>query len=181
MKLFKVQHIGKSYKVFLTALFANLLIMIVYGYIFVQVRHKNQNIADLTKAVVDLTKQKENLKSAKEVVSESVLLRDTISGYFIPRDGVVAFLNSMENMASRNYLELEVLSVSVAPARVSPDVFEVVTGSLEVFGTWSDVYRFVALTELMPYKVYLRKVSVEKFFDESLETSAGSSKKSAGV
>ena len=152
----------KARKVFFTALCVNLLVASVYSYIFIKIRQKNQHIAALTSSIEALTAQKENLKSIKINFSETASLRNQIDGYFIAKDGVVQFLNSIESLGADNNLALKIVSVGVEPAALSGDIFEVVNVSIEVSGAWSDVYRFAALLELLPLKVSVGRVDLEK-------------------
>lgn len=165
----------KAWRVFLLALGLNLLLVTVYSYLFVTVRQKNQRLAALTSAVETFNEEKANLKSVKETFSQTASLREQLDGHFIPKDGVVEFLDSIESLGAENNLAPQVLSVSVGPAApLSPDIFEAVNATVEVGGTWSDVYRFAALVELLPFKVNLGRVDLEKV---SGETAAGASKK----
>lgn len=153
---------GKSQKVFFTVLCANLLMVSIYSYIFIEIRQKNQLIIETSSAIETLTAQKESLKSVEKTVSETSSLREKIDKYFIPKDGVVQFLDSIESLGAGNNLAIKIVSVSVDPSSVSPDIFEMVNVRIEVSGAWSDAYRFAALVELMPFKISVGRVNLEK-------------------
>jgi len=176
MAILSIAAKSKTWKVFFIALCLNLILVSAYSYIFIKVGQKNQNIAELTSAIEALTAEKENIKSIKETISETAPLRQQIDGYFIAKDGVVQFLNSIQSLGAGNQLGLKVLSVSVGPAPITPDIFELVNVGVEVSGSWSDVYRFAALVELLPFKVYLGRVDLEKVSSGALVADSKSAK-----
>jgi len=173
MQILNSPRIKNARKILFIALCVNLIVVSAYSYILIKIGQKNRHIAELSRTVETLVNQKANLKLAEETVSETALLREQIDRYFIPEDGVVQFLNSLQSLGADNNLELKIISVAIDQATLSPDIFESVNVNVEIFGTWSNVRRFTALIELMPLKIYLNRIDLEKVTDE---TSSGGSK-----
>ena len=175
MKTFNLKTVGKAWKVFCIALCFNLIVVSAYSYAFINIQQKNKHTSELLSESATLTAQKENQGATKENVSETVAVRNELDTYFIPQNGVVPFLNLLQSLGTENHLTLKVVSVGIDVAPLSPDILEEVLANLEVTGTWSDVSRFAALVELMPYKVYLNTVNLEKVSDATVSSSKSAS------
>lgn len=180
MKIPGLASASKTWKFFFTTLLINILVAGAYSYAFVKIGQENQRVSDLSASVKSLTEQKENLSLIKKTLSDTASMRGQLDGYFVPKDGVVQFLNSVESLGNKNNLDVKILSVTADPADLSPDLFESVKASVEVSGTWSDVYRFASLAELLPFKISASRVDLEKISGETKSsvsaTSAGSKK-----
>ena len=153
---------GKAWKVFSIALCFNLIAVSLYLYALITIQQKSQDASTLTADIATLTAQKENLRSVQKNVADTFLVRNELDGYFIPQDGVVQFLNLLQSLGTEKHLTLKVTSVGIDAAPLSPDMLEEVVANLEISGAWSDVSNFAALVELMPYKVYIKSVDLEK-------------------
>ncbi len=162
MRNFNITISGKARRILFTALGLNLIAAGAYLYAFMGIQQKERYTAKLATDITTLAAQKENLKSAKKNVSETAAARDLLDGYFVPKDGVVKFLNLLQSLGTENHLLLKVTSVGIAAAPLSPDILEMIDVHLEVSGAWSDVSRFAALIETLPFKVYLNTVSLAK-------------------
>lgn len=167
MKSFGIHVARKSQKVFLAALFFSLLVMGLYCYAFIKVFKKNEQIALLESQIKVRTEENNNLTSIKERIADTVSARAKLNSYFIPKDGVVPFLNGFESLAEENNLLLKVDSVAIEDEAAAPNLFEHVKLSAEVTGAWSDVYRFSKLIELMPLKVAVDMVDFEKILRQT--------------
>lgn len=162
MKFFSVKTFdNKTKKVFITALLFSFAIIGLYCYLWVKIIQKNQNIALLLGEVETLNMEKETFYSIKEKMSETAPLREKLTEFFIPKDGVVSFLNKIQSLGTENELEFKVDSVSIEDDASAPDSFENVKLNIEAEGAWADIYRFSTLMELMPLKVFVEKVDLE--------------------
>lgn len=167
MKSFGIHAARKSQKVFLGALFFSLLVMGLYAYAFTKVFKKNERIAFLEAQVKAQAEESDNLTSIKGRIADTASSRAKLDSYFISKDGVVTFLNKFESLAAENDLLLEVNTVAIEDEVTAPELFEHVRLSASVTGTWSDVYRFSRLIELMPFKVHVDLVDFEKIFKQT--------------
>ncbi len=151
----------KAKKVFFISLAASILIVGAYWYTFVKILRENIQVAALSSSIQALTKQRDVLASLSDRVKSTEDDRSKIDGYFIPRDGVVVFLNKLQSLADENGLDMAVNSVAIEDSPLSPDIFEVVDVSFTGIGEWSNVYRFVSLINLMPLKIFVDGVDLE--------------------
>lgn len=182
MKFFHPISIGKSGKVFLVALALSLVALGVYFFLFLMVGQKSRFVYQVFNDVETLSSRKESFKTIKDNVSKTVSLRDELDSYFIKKDEVVQFLNLVQALGADNNLETKVVSLGVDPAPVSPDVFETVNLEIQVSGRWAGVYHFAELLELMPLKLSVSAVNLEKDFAGKAQVSSDvSSKKVASI
>lgn len=171
MKIFNITIAGKAWKIFFIASAFSIMLASVYLYALMNIEQKKQHTSELASDIEALAGQKENLKSVKKNVSETVAVRDELDNYFVPKDGVVKFLNLLQSLGNENHLALKVNSVGIEAAPLSPDIFEMIGANLEVSGTWPNVYRFASLVEMLPFKVYLHTVNLAKVSDKSVGSS----------
>lgn len=150
-------------KVFFLAIFWSVIITIVYSYLFFILFKKNESTAFLVAETENLAKERVTLLTLRGQAAETVTSREKLADYFIPKDGVVPFLNGIQDLGRSNNLELKVNSVTVKDEESSPDQFEYLKLAVEGAGNWADVYRFSSLAELLPYKVIVDNVRFEKF------------------
>lgn len=161
MRLFNTQASGKTQKFFLAALISSIVITGLYCYLWVKIIYKNQEVAALRSDVAVLTADKEGLASIKDKITATASVREKLNNYYISKDGVVPFLNMIQNLGKESRLEFKVSSVAIKDEPKTSDVFENVELIIEVKGGWSDVYRFVTLVELLPLRVFVDQVDLE--------------------
>ncbi len=165
---------GKSRKIFYVALVVNLIVAGAYAFVFIKIRAANQRIVTLSGVIDSEAKKKDSLHSAKDIVASTVKEREKLDSYFIPKDGIVAFLNFLQSLGGENNLQIKIDNVNIAPAKPVSKIFETVKISFSALGSWSDARRLVALSELLPYGASLEEVNLEKV---SAGVPAGFSKK----
>ncbi len=157
----------KISKIFWAVLCVNLVAAGIYSLIFIKIEQKTQASAELSTKIADLTLQKDTLQSIKKNISETSDLRNKIDSYFVSKDGMVDFLNLINDLGAENNLTSKVISVGIEPASMSPDTLEVIRANVQVYGTWADVYHFSTLLELLPLKISVNRFNLEKFSDNN--------------
>ena len=161
MRFFSLLTSGKTKKIFVIALFFSVAIVGAYCYLWVEIIQKNQNIGILLGEAEALNLEKEIFSSVKEKVAETMPMREKLTEFFIPKDGVVSFLNTVQTLGAGNKLEFKVGSVAIEDEAGVPDSFENVKLNVDAEGTWDDLYRFATLAELMPFKVSVDQIDLE--------------------
>ncbi|KKU68188.1 MAG: hypothetical protein UX89_C0006G0012 [Parcubacteria group bacterium GW2011_GWA2_47_16] len=166
MRFFNEQTSGGTKKIFVASILFSLAIVGAYCYLWVKIVQKTQNIGVLLGEVETLNTEREVFAAIKGRIEETVEVRDKLAGFFIPKDGVVAFLNGIQALGVENKLKFKVDSVVIEDEAEAPDSFENVKLNIEASGAWADIYRFVALAELMPLRVLADKVNLEVEVEE---------------
>lgn len=126
-------------------------------------------IASLTSAATDKEGELQQQQAAqleqysyKDIIKNSTGDREKIAKYFLNKDQVVTYIETLENLATKTNVLLE---TTVSPGSLQD--YE-----LRINGTYSNVFRFISLLEQMPYYSKIRTVSLAK--NSQVETSASS-------
>ncbi|MSU55461.1 MAG: hypothetical protein EXS46_02895 [Candidatus Taylorbacteria bacterium] len=162
MKKPEIYKIKKIRTLFLSILIGNLLVFSAYVWMFFEIQKKNLHIADLVKKVEAINEKQKLFSVVKEKVAETAEKRKQLDLYAISKDGMVPFLNYFQTLENGKNISFKLNSVEIVPSDISGDIYEIVKINLEGTGEWSDVYNFVSLTELMPYKINIEKVELGK-------------------
>jgi hypothetical protein len=98
--------------------------------------------------------KQENKQSIKNLLEETKSDRELVYSYFIEdEEETILFLENIENTAQKLGLELStdisVIKLSLDEKRES----DVLRLSMNVEGEFKNIFRFVELLELMPYKI----------------------------
>lgn len=124
-------------------------------------RDRVEKISELRSAAVKGIAEKRLLSSAKEKNLESAEKRAVLETRFIPRDGVVSFLNFIQGENFGERLKIKILSVVIEPGSAGEN-FETVKIELTTEGSWSEALRFAGLLELIPYKITLTETILSR-------------------
>jgi hypothetical protein len=117
-----------------------------------------------------LTLLEENLAAAEQQQNGSVamkhLLSDTkeertkLETYFIGKDGIVSFIESVESLGKLVNAKVSVNSIGVDQGN-GGNMFEYVTMNATAEGNFSNLFWFLSLVEHMPLKLEVSKVSLD--------------------
>lgn len=167
MKLFRAKTtINTTRKIFYLSIAWAIIITATYVYAFLGLINQSEHTALLVGETENLTKEKVTLLTLRGQAVETTRARQELADYFIPKDGVVTFLNRIQDLGESGGVDLKVNSVLEEGEETSPEQFEYLKLSMSGSGNWTDVYRFESLMELMPYKVIVDSVRLEKIQSE---------------
>lgn len=180
MRFFNLQTPSAIKKIFITAIFLAMIIIGAYCYLWTKIIQKTRNVAAILGEMEALNNEREVFASIKGRIEETVSVREKLVGFFIPKDGVVSFLNMIQALGVENKLEFKVDSVTIEDEADAPETFENVKLNIEAEGAWADIYKFVALVELLPLRVFADKVDLQVANEEARSGSTSKSKVASG-
>ena len=166
---------GTARNKFFTALVFAVAVIVAYSFLFFIILNENRVLASLVAKVDSEKTEKDALSSLKDRVEETEVGRGEITDYFIPKDGVVPFLNRIQALGEENFLNLKVSEVDIEDSPMWEDSFESVKMKVQVVGEWQDVYNFVSLIDLLPLKIIVDRMDLEKVIEGT--SSDGAKKK----
>lgn len=175
----------------LIVLFLVLAVLGGYYFLFDMIKAKNKQVS-LFYQEIDLYSQRESMRRTTEKTAEELSEKiQKLDSYFLHKDDVVPFIESIEKAGKKSGVEASIVSVGVSGAPemvessgtssggvVQDKNSEVLALRLDVKGTWSDVLSFVSYIENLPYKVSIggvvfhRNSSVPLFFNTENNSSA---------
>lgn len=144
-------------------IFILLLTLGGYYFLFSIIESKNKNTFLLSQEI-DTYAQNESMRRQNNKVTEEEKDKiEKIDTYFVHKNEVVPFIETVEDAGKKT-------GVVVTIGTVSATEDSTFTLRLDAHGSWSDVNRFLLYLENLPYKVTLSKVdlnkasSVERFY-----------------
>ena len=140
--------------VFWTTLTFAVLALGAYGYLFYTVQTAGAQIAQLQTETKTLEAQETEVDALKKNLAATVVSQQKLSSYFIDPANIVPLLEKLEGYGRSTNVSVQFNTVEV---KSSPSKLDI---SLGANGSFSDVYRFIALLESAPYEFYITKANV---------------------
>lgn len=148
------------------------LVLFTYVYLYLDIL--------ATKAKVEqasLELEKDRLKDAElEAIQKNIKLTisdsDTLKSLFVPADGVVDFIQNIENVAQK--AGLQVTTKNIEPKEtdaLTATGKENINVTLETKGSWQNSIQFLSLIYNLPYKISILSVDLslkEKVWENNI-------------
>ncbi len=152
----------------ITAAFIAAMFLGVYGSFFITIKNKNNHISEL-KNQVDIEVRKDHrLYSVKSLLTDLNKEIKQIDTYLVADDGVVDFLEDLENLGSIADVSVSVNSVSVDKKTTEMLPFELLKVEFVTRGKWRSVVQLMSLLETSSLGIIINRVHLEKL--SSLES-----------
>lgn len=167
-----MKNFSKTKKLLILCIVLNLVVWTAYGVIFWQIKSQNEKISLLVNEAELDTKKEEDLRLTKASLNENKDSISRIDSYFIPKDGVVDFINSLESLGKQSGTSLVIGSVSVeSETKIKENFKEVLRLKVQAIGSWKNVMHFLSILENLPYQVDLQQADFK--LSVSAEGSSG--------
>lgn len=140
---------------------ADVVLLGAYGYLLSVVNTKNLETADLYTASHQAASGQEKILGLGRILKDTEKDRNKLSEYFVTKTNPVAFIEQIEKIGKNAGVDLVVSTVSDTTKDNGG-----IQLSFSATGSFSSVYRLIALVESMPYKVTLRKADVQMSGDQ---------------
>lgn len=151
---------------FVASAVAVVLTVGAYGYLFFTVRGFAGEAATISESLVHDATREERLRAIEAIVADTRIERAELLSRIVAPEGTVTFIEEVERLAGRTGASLEITGVAVkefgedaTPAQ--RDLFEALTLTATVTGSWDAVYQFIALVETMPFPVAVQHAAVQ--------------------
>lgn len=162
-----------SKAVFWKALLGAVVISGIYGYLLYTVRHMEQHTAALQTEIKRLNQQESEVGQLRKNLSSTEERQATLVSYFIDANNPVPFLETVEGYATQAgaTAKFDTVEVKSNPNRLDASVI--------VNGSFSGIYRFIALLEAAPYEFSITSAEIQSAVPAGLEAT-GSGPHSSG-
>lgn len=117
---------------------------------------KKDAAANLDQRIAAQTEEASRINFARTELSEIASDEQLVSGYFLPEDGVVSFIDMLEASARANGATLNVRSVSASV----PGADQKLSFSLIVSGSFNAVARAIGAIEYLPYDLSISSLAL---------------------
>jgi hypothetical protein len=149
--------------------------LVLYGVALYFNYHESLKNSNLIRDVEAQADKNDKADTIRRIVLETVDSRSKIDSFFLPKNGVVDFLDKIENMAKAKKLTYKIHSINEedfdGKTLVGPDYLSIIRITLQVNGSWNNIYNYLLLMESVPYRVDVVGIRITKA--ENLKNDAG--------
>lgn len=153
-----------------TAVIFFALVVILYVYGFLWIKHENEYTSGLASQLTTETQQQDDERRLAQAIKETDADRTKLNSYFVTGDGSVQFLGTIEGYGAASGTQAKFDSVDY------DSVKKELTMSLHITGTFQDVYQNILMLENAPYEFDFQRIILAR--DDS--QSGTTAKKSSG-
>ena len=144
----------------ITAILA-VVALALYGFLFLEVKRKNESISNLRNEIELQEKQEHLLRSVKTTADASAALRTKIDTYIVAQDGTAEFIEMIQAIGRRGAVAVTVDSVEAVALPAAKDMEELRI-VMHTEGSWADSIRFLGTLELLPVEHSFERVRIER-------------------
>lgn len=151
----------KSKELLIITILLNLAAAGWYGFLFAEVKEKNETASTLSERTEAETAAGNTLHAKEALVAGTKNLRESLMSRIIPKEGAVSFIELLESAGTSVGARVSIESIRANELSGSL-IAEELELSLRITGTWASVVRFVGLLELLPYKAEVHQVLISR-------------------
>ena len=141
---------------FIIALAICIVAVTGYGLLYAIISAKSTSVASLQNEIDIKTESASRTASTRTALAEISGDGNAIQNYFVPKTGVVAFINMLEEQGKKQGTAVSILSVSTGSSKTQPTLVL----SLTIHGTFDAVMRTVGVIEYDPYDIAVTQLSL---------------------
>jgi len=106
----------------------------------------------------------------KDDLIQGKIYQDKLSSYMIPSGGTVEFIKTIEQVVLNTGLKYDIQTVNNEPYNKGDAIgAELLHININVIGEWKNIQFFVKSLENYPLKIEIKKVSLNKFSDYTIQ------------
>jgi len=134
----------------------------VYTTLFIVIKNKNNQISILQNRVDIEVRKDQRLHSIKQLTSDLVEEFSKVDEHFVYADGVVRFLEDLEDLGRKAGASVSVNSVGVNENAGSGLPYEPLQIEFAARGSWRSVVQLISLLETFPLGITVSRMHLEK-------------------
>jgi len=141
-----------------------ILLVILASFIFVifLISRVNKKLSTLENDLKIETEKENIIQNLARIMSDTKDERKIIDSYYISPNGVVLFINDIENYAYKAGLEPDIVSVDILERLPKHPTFQTFKIDLRVEGNWSSVKHFIDTIDALPYSKTIKSMRIDK-------------------
>ncbi len=152
-------NLKKTHSVVTVTLLLLLVLIIGYVYFLFIIFKINNEQRILGKEVQLQVKKDEHFRAIKKILADTRSERLELNTRFVSKEGVVSFIEKIESLSSVAGASVDIQSVNIIDAK-SKAGYEWLELSVDVSGTWDEVYYLISLVEHLPMAASLFDVRI---------------------
>jgi hypothetical protein len=151
----------KSKELLVITLLLNLAAFGWYGFLFSEIKKKNEHISDLTNRIEAEASRERAIAYKRDIVTDTVSFRGKLRSLTLQKGGEISFLELLEKSGDTVGARASVESVTTRSHPQLESMTELRL-KLKAEGSWSAVVRFLGLMEFIPLESALDQLVVSK-------------------
>ncbi|PIP86940.1 hypothetical protein COW81_02825 [Candidatus Campbellbacteria bacterium CG22_combo_CG10-13_8_21_14_all_36_13] len=162
--------LAKTKKIFYTTLTILLSITGAFFVVIFLISGINKKLSILDNELKVETEKENIIQNLERIIIDTEEEREILDSYSIDPDGVVLFINDIENYAYKSKVEPDIVSVDITEQTPKHPVFEIFKIDLRVEGDWSGVKNFIDIMDALPYSKSIKTMRIDKKSDNVAST-----------
>ena len=176
-----MKNFPKTQKILITIIILNIVAFFSYFLLFSSIKEKNQQTSlSLNNTELEL-KKNDRYESVRDILSETESERKIIDSYFVNKEKIVDFIESIEGLGKQSGVAVHINSVGEDEGALNTLTLPLLHLSIEAEGDFRSVFTFLSLLENLPFKTVLPRVALERQNPEQTISGISSSKKKVPV
>lgn len=149
--------LSKNTIILLVAIIANIAAVGGYYYVYGEINNINESVAQVMADIDVQTTKKADDRALKSILESTKEDREKIDTYLLSEDGLVQFIETIENLGGISGTEVTTSSVNVVEDKDSKNT-EYLTMRISVIGSFANTMHFVSLVENVPHQVSINQI-----------------------
>lgn len=175
---------SKTKKILLLVMIPTIILVFVYVYILFDLNNKNQETASILNENEKAYVKNLNFQSTKKIINSSKESILNMSTFFITKDGVVNFINTIESIGKSVGLNISIASVDIKTDTNKSNNSQnnnkdELNLDIETEGTWTQTLKFIHLLEYLPFNINLNQVNIINLNMDNSKNNTSKSKTSS--
>jgi len=144
------------------SLVAALCSLSVFGFLAYRIVGINKATAELSENMAKEEKRNQQLRTLQDLLEELGAEEAALDGRFLSSEGLVPFIELVEDVGRDAGVTVEVVSVGIQPESEAGASHEWLKVALKAEGSWAEVFHFVRMLETMPYAIKLDQAGISR-------------------
>jgi len=128
---------------------------------FLHINNSAADVLELKKIVNQEMSQNNNITALKKDIDLLKESQGKLDDILISRDGVVIFIEALENIASKTNTTLQIQNVDIEVIKEGEkELYGELNMILNISGSWAGVTRYLNFVETLPYRVMIESLKL---------------------
>jgi hypothetical protein len=128
-----------------------------FVFVHIKIREVKSESVLIGQRIIENRRSVATFDSLKKNISDIEASSEKIDSFFIKKDEVVSFLDTLESLASTTNTKISIQTVS--DKKVAPMGSVIVVG-LNAQGSYSNIHKLIRLLEEMPYQTEIQNINL---------------------
>ena len=134
--------------------------LVIYYFVYIDIKTKNEKISQLEDSLSQQDDKQGYILSTKRTIQSLSDDLAEVNNSIVGSDGDVKFIESLETLARRNGLGIEIQSLVFDDGTLNSSEITVLNIKAKTTGSWAGMYAFLANIESLPLKIKVTRFDV---------------------